>query len=117
MFSGKMRIEICEAADLKATDKQRGIFWQVDSPILDPYVLVDVDENHLARSATKPKTFNPVWNESFTHELHDALTLGLTVFHKAAIPPDDFVANCSVPFEALLQKEENDIWVCVLKQT
>ena len=112
MFSGKMRIEICEASGLKATDKHRK-FWQGESPILDPYVLVDVDENHLARSGTRPKTFNPVWNESFTHEVHDAVVLGLTVFHKAAIPPDDFVANCSVPFETLLQREDetNDIWV------
>ncbi|KAK2580133.1 hypothetical protein KPH14_012410 [Odynerus spinipes] len=106
-----MKIEICEAVGLRATDKQRK-FWQ-DEPILDPYVQLDVDENHLDRSSTKPKTFDPVWNESFTHEVQDAVTLGLTVFHDAALPPDYFVANCSIPFEELVSRNDKtaDFWV------
>ncbi|XP_015439794.1 PREDICTED: protein kinase C isoform X2 [Dufourea novaeangliae] len=102
MFTGTVKIEICEAVGLRATDKQRK-FWQ-DEPILDPYVQLDVDENHLDRSSTKPKTFDPVWNESFTHKVQDAVMLGLTVFHDAAIPPDYFVANCSIPFEELVSR-------------
>lgn len=110
-FSGTMRIEICEAVGLRATDKQRK-FWQ-DEPILDPYVLLDVDQNHLNRSSTKPKTFDPVWNESFTHEVQDAVILGLTVFHDAALSPDYFVANCSIPFEELVTRNDKtaDFWV------
>ncbi|KAF4516849.1 hypothetical protein B566_EDAN006244 [Ephemera danica] len=81
-----------------------------DQPI-DPYVMVDVDENHLDRSTTKPKTFDPVWNENFTTEVQNAVNLGLTVFHDAAIPPDDFVANCSIPFEDLSHRDHSDIWV------
>ncbi|KAI4495645.1 hypothetical protein M0802_008480 [Mischocyttarus mexicanus] len=111
MFTGTMKIEICEAVGLRATDKQRK-FWQ-DEPILDPYVQIDVDENHLDRSSTKPKTSDPVWNESFTHEVQDAITLGLTVFHDAALPPDYFVANCSIPFEELVSRNDKtaDFWV------
>lgn len=41
-----------------------------DQPI-DPYVSIDADEHHLDKSTTKPKTFDPVWNESFTHEVHN----------------------------------------------
>ena len=87
--------------------------WKDDQPI-DPYVSIDVDENHLDRSSTKPKTFNPVWNESFVHDVQNAVNLGLTVFHDAAIPPDDFVANCSIPFEDLVHRdrESEDFWVC-----
>ncbi|XP_012272167.1 protein kinase C isoform X2 [Orussus abietinus] len=112
MFTGTVNVKICEAEGLRATDKQRK-FWQDEPPILDPYVLLDVDENHLARSSTKPKTFNPVWNESFTYEVQDAVMLGLTVFHDAALPPDDFVANCSIPFEELMHRDEQttDFWV------
>ncbi|XP_043254989.1 protein kinase C isoform X3 [Colletes gigas] len=111
MFTGTMKIEICEAVGLRATDKQRK-FWQ-NEPILDPYVQLDVDENHLNRSSTKPKTFNPVWYESFTHEVQDAVMLGLTVFHDAALPPDYFVANCSIPFEELVNRSDKtaDFWV------
>lgn len=111
MFTGTVKIEIYEAVGLRATDKQRK-FWQ-DEPILDPYVQLDVDENHLDRSSTKPKTFDPVWNESFTHEVQDAVMLGLTVFHDAALPPDYFVANCSIPFEELVSRNDKtaDFWV------
>lgn len=65
------------------------------------------------RSTTKPKTFDPVWNETFTHDVHNAKILSLTVFHDAAIPPDDFVANCNIPFEDLAhrEKEQQDFWV------
>lgn len=40
-------------------------------------------------------------------------SLGITVFHDAAIPPDDFVANCTIPFEDLMHrdKEATDFWV------
>lgn len=112
MFTGRLTVQICEAAGLKATDKQRK-FWQDESPILDPYVSLGVDDNHLDRSTTKPKTFNPIWNETFTHDVQKVLVLGLTVFHDASIPPDDFVANCSIPFEQLLQQEDktSDFWV------
>lgn len=66
-------------------------------------------------STTKPKTFDPVWNENFVHEVHNAKNLSLTVFHDAAIPPDDFVANCNIPFEDMMQrqKEQQDFWVSV----
>ncbi|XP_046434581.1 protein kinase C isoform X2 [Neodiprion fabricii] len=112
MFTGTVKVKICEASGLRATDKQRK-FWQDEPPILDPYVLLDVDENQLDRSSTKPKTFDPVWNESFTHHVLDAGTLGLTVFHDAALPPDDFVANCSIRFEDLVHREDDaaDFWV------
>lgn len=112
MFTGTVKVEICQANGLRATDKQRK-FWQDESPILDPYVLLDVDESHLDRSTTKPKTFNPVWNETFTHQVQDAKMLGLAVFHDAALPPDDFVANCIIPFEELLNRndETSDFWV------
>lgn len=69
------------------------------------------------RSQTKAKTFDPVWNETFKHDVHNAKTLGLTVFHDASIPPDDFVANCNLAFEDLAhrEKEQQDFWVSAIK--
>ncbi|RZF43080.1 hypothetical protein LSTR_LSTR001258 [Laodelphax striatellus] len=110
MFSGTVRVKLCEATGLRPTDFQTRLgLWDH----IDPYVAIDVDENHLDRSTTKPKTFDPVWNEFFTHDVQNAVNLGLTVFHDAAIPPDDFVANCTISFEELLQrdKEAVDFWV------
>lgn len=122
MFSGTVRIKVCEACGLRPTDFQKrhntvSPFGKPDDQPIDPYVSIDVDENHLDRSTTKPKTFDPVWNEYFVHDVQNALTLGLTVFHDAAIPPDDFVANCNISFEDLLNRDKDaaDFWVsCVI---
>lgn len=116
MFTGTVKVTICQASGLRPTDFQKRhnmTFGKPDDQPIDPYVAIDVDENHLDRSSTKPKTFDPLWMESFTHEVQSAMNLGLTVFHDAAIPPDDFVANCTIPFEELLQrdKEASDFWV------
>lgn len=119
MFTGTLKIKICEACGLRPTDFQKRhnvTFGKLDDQPIDPYVTIDVDEQHLDRSTTKQKTFDPVWNESFVQEIHNASYLELTVFHDAAIPPDDFVANCTITFEDLLQKEKDspDFWVCML---
>jgi novel protein kinase C epsilon type len=65
------------------------------------------------RSSIKPKTFDPQWNETFIHEVENANTLGITVFHKAPID-DVFNANCTIPFEDLVlrnQQDQTDFWV------
>lgn len=116
MFTGNIRVKICEASGLRPTDRHKRhnmTFGKPDEQLIDPYVTVDVDEVHVAQSTTKQKTFDPVWNESFEHSVENAKTLTLTVFHDASIPPDDFVANCSIPFEDLLsrEKDEGDFWV------
>ncbi|KAK7789645.1 hypothetical protein R5R35_007710 [Gryllus longicercus] len=116
MFTGTVKVTICEACGLRPTDFQKRhnmAFGKPDDQPIDPYVSIDVDENHLDRSSTKPKTFNPVWNEYFVHDVQSAVNLGLTVFHDAAIPPDDFVANCTIPFEDLVHREQDsaDLWV------
>lgn len=118
MFSGTVRVKICEACGLRPTDFQTrhntvSPFGKPDDQPIDPYVSIDVDDNHFDRSTTKPKTFDPVWNEYFVHDVQNASTLCLTVFHDAAIPPDDFVANCNISFEDLMNRDKDaaDFWV------
>ncbi|KAI5634567.1 phorbol esters/diacylglycerol binding domain (C1 domain) domain-containing protein [Phthorimaea operculella] len=116
MFSGTVRVKVCEATGLRPTDFQKRhnmTFGKPDDQPIDPYVSIDADEHHLDRSTTKPKTFDPVWNETFIHEVHNVTSLGITVFHDAAIPPDDFVANCTIPFDELMHrdKDASDFWV------
>lgn len=60
-------------------------------------------------------TVTPPQTECFSTEVLQAQYLCLTVFHDSAIPPDDFVANCIIPFEDILTREEkdgvHDLWV------
>ena len=111
-FNGSMKLKIFEAVDLKPTDFATRHWGNKNLQLIDPYISVDVDEIHVARTTTKPKTFKPIWNEEFTSEIHNGQGIGMTVFHDAAIPPDEFVANCSLAFEDILSgKPGADIWV------
>lgn len=115
-----MKLKICEANDLQPTAYSTRLTMGKgkNMQLIDPYVSVDVDELNVARTSTKQKTFKPSWNEEFTSEIHNGQVMGITVFHDAAIPPDDFVANCTVAFEDITQKQENDIWVrCFIEKT
>lgn len=80
---------------------------------IDPYVSIDIDDVTIARTTTRGKTASPKWRETFTEEVHSAQNIGLTIFHDAAIPPDEFVANCSIAFEDIVEKITSDIWVCI----
>jgi len=79
--------------------------------VFDPYVAVDIDEIQVARTQTQQKTLSPVWNEKMSTKVHSGENINFTVFHDAAIPPDEFVANCKVPFEDIVGKETSDFWV------
>lgn len=121
-FSGNLRVRIVEALDLKPTDfavRHPGL-GKGQQMLIDPYVNISVDDNYIDRSSTKQRTFKPVWNENFSANVIEAQNLSLTVFHDAAIPPDEFVANCILSFDELLSAEsrngvyESDFWVSFL---
>lgn len=117
MFTGTLRLKICEACGLRPTDFQTRhtmTFGRLgDQQLIDPYVSIDVDQNFIDRSTTKQRTFDPVWNESFIHEVENANVLGMTIFHEGPIT-DVFVANMTIPFDDLVTRNENDqqdFWV------
>lgn len=112
-----MKLTVSGAEDLRPTDfatrHQMGLIAKTQQTTIDPYCAIDVDEVPVARTLTKPKTFRPVWNEDFVTEVHSGQNIGLTIFHDAAIPPDEFVANCSIAFEDIADKHLSDIWVWI----
>lgn len=117
-FNGSMKLTVVEAEDLRPTDfatrHQVGIIAKTQQTMIDPFCAIDVDEIPVARTLTKPKTFKPVWNEDFSTEVHSGQNIGLTIFHDAAIPPDEFVANCNIAFEDIADKQLSDIWVRIM---
>ncbi|XP_058823228.1 protein kinase C-like isoform X3 [Topomyia yanbarensis] len=116
MFTGTLRLKVCEACGLRPTDFQTRhamTFGRLGDQLIDPYVSIDVDEKFIDRSTTKQRTFDPVWNESFIHEVESANALGMTIFHEGPIT-DVFVANTTIPFEDLMSRNETDqqdFWV------
>lgn len=116
VFNGVLKLKVIEAENLKPTDfSTRHQITGLNKDKLatiDPYISVDIDEIHVARTTSRPKTFSPVWNEDFLTDVQNGQNLGLTVFHDAVMPPDDFVANATISFDDLSQKPAAaDIWV------
>ncbi|XP_074503410.1 protein kinase C epsilon type-like [Sebastes fasciatus] len=106
VFNGMLKIKVREALDLKPTA------WSLRHAVgpkthqtftLDTYISLNVDDSRLGQTSTKQKTNSPAWNDEFTAEVRDGRRIELSVFHDAPIGSDDFVANCIIQFEDILQ--------------
>uniref|UniRef100_A0A1I7VQX8 Protein kinase C n=1 Tax=Loa loa TaxID=7209 RepID=A0A1I7VQX8_LOALO len=112
VFNGIALIKVVEARDLRPTEWSKRFTTNLkETALLDVYVNIDCDENHIGETLTRPKTCMPVWNEDYETEVHDGRELAFTVFHDCALPPDDFVANCRILFEDLKIWTKNDVWI------
>uniref|UniRef100_A0A671TFE8 C2 domain-containing protein n=1 Tax=Sinocyclocheilus anshuiensis TaxID=1608454 RepID=A0A671TFE8_9TELE len=105
IFNGLLKIKICEALDLKPTawSLRHVVGPKTQTFLLDTYISLNVDDFRVGQTSTKQKTNSPVWHDEFVTEVHDGRKIELSVFHDAPIGYDDFVANCTIQFEELLQ--------------
>lgn len=115
VFNGLLKIKIIEALDLKPTawSLRHAVGPKAQSFLLDPYIALNVDDSRVGQTSTKPKTNSPAWHDEFVAEVHDGHKIELSVFHDAPIGYDDFVANCTIQFEDLLQNSNKHFedWV------
>lgn len=116
VFNGLLKIKICEALDLKPTAwaLRHAVGPKPQTFLLDPYIALNVDDSRVGQTSTKQKTNSPAWNDEFVTEVYDGRKIELSVFHDAPIGYDDFVANCIIQFEDLLQNSSKHFedWVC-----
>ena len=114
IFSGEVKIKVVEAENLKATDYSTRIFSN-SAFLISPYIHLDVDDVSIGRTLTKHRSQNPAFNEEFTTEIHSGHMLNITVFHDSALPPDEFVANFSMPLFEIKTKTtheaSNSLWI------
>uniref|UniRef100_A0A674NB64 Protein kinase C n=1 Tax=Takifugu rubripes TaxID=31033 RepID=A0A674NB64_TAKRU len=104
VFSGVLKVRVCEAVDLKPTPwALRHAVGKSGSFLLDPYLALNLDQTRLGQTATRTKTNSPAWHQEFCTEVREGRSLELSVFHDAPIGYDDFVANCTIQLEDLLQ--------------
>lgn len=104
IFNGLLKIKICEALELKPTawSLRHAVGPKTQTFLLDTYIALNVDDSRVGQTSTKQKTNSPAWNDEFTTEVHDGRKIELSVFHDAPIGYDDFVANCTIQFEDIL---------------
>lgn len=117
VFNGLLKIKVCKALDLKPTawSLRHAVGVKSQTFLLDTYIALNVDDSRVGQTSTKQKTNSPAWNDEFVTEVHDGKKIELSVFHDAPIGYDDFVANCTIQFEDLLQNGSRHFedWVCV----
>ncbi|XP_072533374.1 protein kinase C eta type [Salminus brasiliensis] len=104
-FSGSMRLRIGEAVHLQPTSaatRHAALFGKA-AHALDPYIVVKVDEYRVGQTRTKPRTSSPTYNEEFSACVSAGGTLELAVFHDAPIGYDEFIANCTIRFQDLME--------------
>ena len=109
-FNGTVDLEILEASNIKPITITGGRVLAV----FDSYVVVDFDEVYFCKTVSKPKTVNPTWREHFTEDVTDAEMMTFTLFHKAVVPPDPFIAHARIPVEELVTsgKEMFEVRIC-----
>ncbi|KAL1254622.1 hypothetical protein QQF64_016851 [Cirrhinus molitorella] len=101
-FNGYMRLRIGEAVDLKPTTySTRHTFSK--KIVLDPYIVVKVDNLKVGQTDTKAKTNKPAFNHELCPYITNGKELELAVFHSTPIGFDDFVANYRIQLEELIR--------------
>lgn len=110
VFNGIAKIKVIEAENLKPTDYSTRIF-QNSTFVISPYVHIDIDELPIGRTSTKHRNQNPVFNEEFQSNLHSGCLINFTVFHDSSLPPDEFVANYSLPLNDIKTLNKEAFWV------
>ncbi|KAF7252648.1 Protein kinase C epsilon type [Varanus komodoensis] len=105
VFNGMLKIKICEAVNLKPTawSLRHAVGPRPQTFLLDPYIALNVDDSRIGQTSTKQKTNSPAWNDEFVTDVCNGRKIEMAVFHDAPIGYDDFVANCTIQFEDLLQ--------------
>ncbi|XP_078505798.1 protein kinase C epsilon type [Lissotriton helveticus] len=105
VFNGLLKIRIGEAVDLKPTpwSLRHAVGPRPQTFLLDPYIALNVDDSRIGQTATRQKTNSPAWHDEFVTDVCNGRKIELAVFHDSPIGYDDFVANCTIQFEDLLQ--------------
>ncbi|XP_030070303.1 protein kinase C eta type isoform X1 [Microcaecilia unicolor] len=107
-FNGYIKLKIGEAVGLQPTRwSLRHSVLKKGSSLLDPYIMVNVDECRIGQTSIKHRTNKPTYNEEFNFSVTDGHRVELAVFHDTPIGYDDFVANCILFFKDLLKSMDS----------
>ena len=111
-FTGVMTLRVLEAMGLEEANVRSQVVTTFSVSSIDPYLQVNIDDENVAKTTKKFNTFSPVWEEDFSiGNLNNAKTLSFTVFHSSKVGEDSFVANSSVPLQAIIEEGQPDLWV------
>ena len=72
-FTGRLKITVVEAENLRATDyaPRHTSLVGAARTNLDPYIALDIDDVHFAKTKAKQKTLKPEYKEEFETDVHN----------------------------------------------
>lgn len=72
-FTGCLKIKVVEAENLKPTNyaTRHSSIVGASRSNLDPYIALDIDELHFAKTKPKTKTLQPEYGEEFETDVHN----------------------------------------------
>ena len=71
----------------------------------------------MGKTSAKARSSDPNWNEVFILYISSGHKISLTIFHKAMVPPDPFIAHADLDLDEMMQMPPNDLWVGVRVST
>ncbi|XP_062850956.1 protein kinase C eta type [Trichomycterus rosablanca] len=112
-FSGTVKVRVGEAVDLQPTKAStrhavalgKAGVGLIGGTVLDPYVVVRVDEHAVGQTRVKQRTNAPTYNEEFSVGVDRGERLEFAVFHQSPIGYDDFICHCTIQFQDLRSSE------------
>eukprot|EP00049_Salpingoeca_infusionum_P023492 m.12448 g.12448 ORF g.12448 m.12448 type:complete len:592 (+) comp5826_c0_seq2:140-1915(+) len=108
VFTGVLKITVERAESLKLPQASGNSLTSID-----PFCVINLDDDCVAQTAAQSKTLNPIWEEEFEASTHRAKEMELIVMHKSLIGAGDFVASVKVPVSDIVDgpKGVADLWV------
>eukprot|EP00055_Hartaetosiga_balthica_P004806 m.13159 g.13159 ORF g.13159 m.13159 type:complete len:678 (-) comp4115_c0_seq1:177-2210(-) len=106
-FTGVIKVLVERAESLKAPQVAGN---SVKS--LNPYCLIHLDDEVVARTAPVKGTEYPVWEQEFETHAHRAKEMEIIVMHKDLIGSGNFVASVKVPITEVVEGNDGkvDLW-------
>ena len=102
MRESLLTVHCVEARDLKPLDMDG---------TSDPYVILQIEDQRI-ETTFKKSTLNPVWNESFTFEIHHGRDpLFIEVMDKDTFGEDDSEGVCTFSLDELRDQMKHDQWL------
>lgn len=94
-FTGRLKITVIEAENLKATNyaTRHSSLVGATRANLDPYIALDIDDVHFAKTKPKQKTVGPEYKEEFETDVHN----GQVSTRVILLPSELVIQNFNIP--------------------
>jgi hypothetical protein len=106
-FTGVMRITVVRAEQLEVPKA-------ANLRSIDPYIMLNLDEEAVGRTQHRGRTENPVFEEAFEASAHRARSIEIVAMSRGMVGDGTFLASIRVPLADCIEGSGGraSLWVC-----